>query len=134
MEHIGNVSEYFKFEYEPEWLEDEFVRRIIKEIDNTEVRSDGTLFSHRLGPIIYTQLSTGCKALILIHKTDIKINGDRMGDNCVPLLLEICERKDVEIALHHLMQFPDNFKALVLNSNKIITSHYEFLTEYLEYR
>lgn len=30
MEHIGNVSEYFKFEYEPEWLEDEFVRRIIK--------------------------------------------------------------------------------------------------------
>ena len=68
-EYLGIVSEYFNFEYEPEWFSDPFIEKIILEVDNTIIRHDGTLYSDVLGAIVPQQLSTGCKALALCYKT-----------------------------------------------------------------
>lgn len=49
--YIGNVSGYFDAEYEEEWFKDDFVRRIIREVDETEVLDGNTLYNETLGQI-----------------------------------------------------------------------------------
>ena len=114
------VSDYFDDEYEDEWFTDPYVVKLIKNIDNTEVRKDGTLYNEVLGGIVKSQLSTGVKGLILLYKTDCKINGDRLGDNCWKYVLEIAQFKDIYIVLRHMPELPSDFSARLLNDNRMI--------------
>ena len=126
------VSDYFDDVYEPDWFSDLFVRRIIKEIDDSEVVGQGksvNIYNEILGNIPPQYLSSGCKALILLHKEDIKINGDRLGDNCIGLLLEIADKKDIVISLSHIPPFPDKFNAIIVNNGKKIVSNKEFISQ-----
>lgn len=114
------VSDYFDDEYEDEWFEDEYVRKLIQEVDNTEVRDNCTLYSNVLGDIVKSQLSSGVKGLILLYKTDCKINGDRLGDNCWKYVLEIAQDKDIYLVLRHIPELPSDFSAYLENYNKMI--------------
>ncbi len=130
--YVSDVKGIFDDEREPEWFKDDFVKKIIQDIDKSVVRTisdDGfvTLTNDILGELSVNQLSSGCKALILLYKTDFKINGDRMGDNCVPLLLEIAVKKDIYISLHHIMQFPEKFEAVIVNNGERIHSKNEYI-------
>ena len=58
----------------------------------------------------------------------MKINGDRLGDNCVPWLLKIASTKDIEISLSHTPDFPDKFDAVIVNTNVKISSKREFVS------
>lgn len=136
-EYESYVSDYFDFSFFPEWFSDEFVQKIIREIDKSEVQvvpniNSTNILSPVLGNIAPERLSSGCKALILIHICDLKVNGDRLGDNCVPLLLELAGRKDVYISLSHIMKFPDEFDAVIINNGKHITSYKEFVSIFVE--
>lgn len=129
-EFEGHVSAYFDDVYEPEWFSDKRVQRIIWEIDETRVVGEGVsvnLFNEVLGNIPPQYLSSGCKGLILLLKDDIKINGDRFGDNCIPLLLKISSMKDVFISLSHTPKFPKKFDAVVLNNKRKITGLSDFI-------
>ena len=114
------VSDYFDDEYEDEWFTDPYVVKLLKNIDNTEVREGGTLYNEVLGGIVKSQLSTGVKGLILLYKTDCKINGDRLGDNCWKYVLEIAQSKDIYIVLRHMPELPSDFSARLLNDNRMI--------------
>lgn len=114
------VSDYFDDEYEDEWFTDPYVVKLLKNIDNTEVREDGTLYNEVLGGIVKSQLSTGVKGLILLYKTDCKVNGDRLGDNCWKYVLEIAQSKDIYIVLRHMPELPSDFSARLLNDNRMI--------------
>lgn len=114
------VSDYFDDEYEDAWFEDDYVKKLIKEIDDTEMLPDGTLYNSALGGIVKSQLSSGVKGLILLYKTDCKINGDRLGDNCWKYVMEIAEKQDIYLVLRHIPELPANFSAYLENSNKII--------------
>lgn len=131
-EFEGHVSAYFDDVYEAEWFNDRFIARIIKEIDDTDVLSDYILYNGVLGAIPPQYLSSGCKGLILLYKEGIKISGDRLGDNCVSLLLEIAEKRDICISLSHIMKFPKEFTARIKNTGGIIHSYREFLDIYVE--
>lgn len=126
------VSDRFDDEFEKDWFNNEFVKRIIEEIDDTEVVSDVCLRSKVLGSIPPEYLSSGCKGLILLYMTDIAISGDRLGDNCVSLLLEIANnaQDDKRISLSHIPPFPDKFTARIENTNEVINSVKEFVTIY----
>ncbi len=128
----GYVSDHFNDEFEKEWFQDPYVQRIIKEIDNTEVVDGFNLYNEFLGSIPPEYLSSGCKRLILIYKENIKLNGDRFGDNCIPILMELAKVKDVEITLRHIPKFPNDVKLYIINTSKIITSYKEFVEEYVE--
>ena len=119
-EYESYVSDYFDDEYEDEWFEDSYVKKLIKAIDNTEVKDDGTLYNSILGGIVKQQLSTGVKGLILLYKTDCKINGERLGDNCWKYVFEIAQNKDIYIVLRHIPRFPSDFSAYLENYNKVI--------------
>ncbi|MEI3139158.1 MAG: DUF4869 domain-containing protein [Lachnospiraceae bacterium] len=86
-EYESYVSDYFDDVFKPEWFSDDVVRNIIKEIDDSEVVGPGksvNIYNETLGNIPPQYLSSSCKGLILLYKDDMKINGDRLGDNCVP--------------------------------------------------
>ncbi len=125
------VSDYFDDIYEASWFTDDVVRTIIRDIDDSEVVGAGesvNIYNKTLGNIPPQFLSSGCKGLILLYKERVKINGDRLGDNCIPLLLKIASDKDVEISLSHTPDFPDKFDAVIVNNNQRISCKEEFVS------
>lgn len=130
-DYMSRVSDCFDGIYLPEWFSDPFVREMIEIIDNSVVEQNNTtdsinIFNSVLGNIPPQNLSTGVKALILLYKTDLKIDGDRLGDNCIPLLLRIADKKDITISLGHFPAFPDKFDAIIVNNGVKIHSDMEF--------
>ena len=101
-DRVAYVSNYFDAQYEASWLQSDMAKRIIKTIDDSEYVSGEFIQSPVLGGISPRDLSTGCKALLIIlNEPDTVVSGDRMGDNCYPLLLEIAKDRDVTITLCH---------------------------------
>lgn len=133
-EYEGRPMDYFDDVFEREWLKDEMVVRIIKEIDKTDVVRGNILESPVLGEISYRELSSGCKGLILQYFTNLKISGDRFGDNCFPIMLELAETKDIEIALSHLPKLKEPFQLEFIQSNKIVDNYYDYVTEFYRIR
>ena len=121
---IYNTSVYFKFNYQPEWLQDPDVRQMILDVDSSVVLGSGAIDSPVLGVIAPVSLSGGVKTLILIDKVPDKIfNASNCGDNCAAWLLRIGRKKDVTVNLRHIMEFGEApFEIEVLNTGEIIRS------------
>lgn len=127
---IAYVSDYFNSVYTREWLNNDLAKQIIRDIDRTEHVQDEFLMSPVLGGISPRDLSSGCKALLLLlNKPSAIVSGERMGDNCVDWLLKIGQMQDITITLHHCMQFPENFQIWSVNSEKMIDNRQEYLEE-----
>ena len=92
----------------PEWFENDFVKRVIKDIDKAEVLFEEAL-KDRWGHGMPTEhLSSGSKTLICIYyHPELRFNGSMMGDNCIPFLMEIAKEKDIRIWLEHFMDLRD---------------------------
>lgn len=119
-EYKSNVSDYFDLVFDSDWLKDDYVKHLILKIDNTVVNDDGTLYNEHLGGIVPSRLSSGVKGLILLYKTDYKINGDRLGDNCWGSVFDIADKKDISIVLRHIPRFPSDFSAYLINEKRVI--------------
>ena len=70
---IYNTEIYFKNDYDPEWLDDPVVKKMILDVDNSVVLSSRAIDSPVLGIIPPTSLSGGVKTLILILKEPEKV-------------------------------------------------------------
>ncbi len=113
---VAYVSDYFDAQYEVSWLQSDMAKRIIKTIDDSEYVSGEFIQSPVLGGISPRDLSTGCKALLIIlNEPDTIVSGDRMGDNCYPLLLEIAKNRDVTITLCHYVDLQKYEPLNILN-------------------
>lgn len=131
---IVNVSDTFDFVKKKEWFEDEFVRKVIREIDKSEVVSGEYIESPVFGGMPPSYLSSGAKALILMKMVpQYTVYATRCGDNCVPLMLELAEDTDVNILLHHCMKFPDEFIA-TMQDGTVVHSDKEFVEVYYDLR
>ena len=62
---IRTPNIYFNNVYEDDWFDDEIVKQIVKDIDNSVLRGLCVL-SPVLGSISVQDLSGGCKTLILL--------------------------------------------------------------------
>lgn len=120
---ITNPSGYFDAEYEQSWFQSKLARDIVKGIDNTEYVSGEMFMSPVLGAIPPRDLSTGCKATLLLLNENVIVRGERFVDNCVPWLLKIGEIKECCITLNHVMNFPDYpWKVRIVNTGKIVAN------------
>lgn len=134
-EAMYNAEEYFNVVYEDEWITDNFVKEMIKDVDRCDVISSHLIESPVLGAISPRDLSGGVKTLILmLYDNDTIHNASSCGDNCAKWILEIAKRKDLTINLLHIMNFDENmdFEAILLNNNKKITSvreYYDVITD-----
>ena len=104
-EAVYNTAAYFKYDYEDNWITDPFVKKMIKDVDQSIVLDSGVIDSPVLGKIPPTGLSGGVKTLILVKFEKNKIfNASTCGDNCAKWLLKIAETEDRTINLRHLMK------------------------------
>lgn len=128
-EAIYNPVIYFKNVYTDEWITDELSRKMIKDVDRSEVIGPRVIDSPVLGGITPRELSGGVKTLIAIYKVPEKIfNASACGDNCAKWILKIGEMQDITINLRHLMEFGDAaFEARILNTGQIVHGMDELL-------
>ena len=127
---IYNTSVYFKNTYEPEWLETDLAKAIIRDVDRSEVLSGECINSPVFGQIPPERLSGGTKTLLLIFNEPERIfNASTCGDNCAKWLLEIGRQKDVTINLRHMMSFghKETFDILVVNGGEEVHSMKELI-------
>ena len=128
---IYNTSVYFDNVYLDHWLEDDFSKRIIKDIDKATVLGARAIDSKILGVIPVTGLSGGTKTLLLMHHEPEKVyNASTCGDNCAKWILKIAEHtdRDLIINLHHIMDFGDKpFEIEILNNHQIVHSMAELV-------
>ena len=96
---ITNVDMFFDNNYEPEWLLDPFVKKIIHDIDKSDVLSENVISSPVFGSIPPRMLSGGTKALILMLKENKVIWATACGDNCAKWIIEISKLRDITICL-----------------------------------
>ncbi len=129
-EAVYNTAAYFNFDYEDNWITDPFVKKMIKDVDQSIVLDSGVIDSPVLGKIPPTGLSGGVKTLILVKFEKNKIfNASTCGDNCAKWLLKIAETEDRTINLRHLMKFEvEPFDIRILNTNEIVHTMEELVS------
>ena len=130
IDYMKDAPSYFDNVYEDEWIEDDFVKRMIQDVDQSTVLDSGVIDSPVLGKIPPTGLSGGVKTLILVKFDKDKIfNASTCGDNCAKWLLKIAESEDRTINLRHLMNFgKDPFVIRILNTGEIVHSMEELVS------
>ena len=120
---IYNTNVYFKNTYEPKWFESEIAKKMIKDVDDSDVLSGECINSPVLGQIPPERLSGGVKTLLLmLNEPDKIFNASACGDNCAKWILEIGKLQDLTINLRHMMSFGSNteFEIQVKNGGEIV--------------
>lgn len=129
---IYNPPVYFINQYEDEWLENDFAKKMIMDVDKSEVVGPHLIQSPVLGPISPRELSGGVKTLLLLaFDTSGNIfNATACGDNCAKWILEIAKTKPLTISLHYSMNFGDSeYTIKIMNNGVIVHNQEEWLNE-----
>lgn len=133
IEYLNDAPAYFDNVYEDEWLEDDFVREMIRDVDHSEVLTPHIIESPVLGAITPKELSGGVKVLILMLKDDSFIyNMSNCGNNCAKWVLKIAEKKDLTVFLRHIMRFEGEFEIQIMNTGRIVHNRSEYVRGLLE--
>ena len=102
-------------------------RKMIKDIDGSEVKGPCMIDSPFLGPIPPERLSGGVKTLILMQNDpDHIFNASACGNNCAQWILKLAEQKDITIRLGYIMDFGKQpFDIYIVNTGKTVHSMLE---------
>ena len=131
--YVFSPDTWFKYNYEEEWFEDELVKEMVRDVDDSTVISAYSIDSPVLGIIAPERLSGGVKALIIMYKEPtLIVNASACGNNCAKWILEIGKRQDITVRLGYEMEFEEPFDISVKNSGNVIHSYEEFLKEFQE--
>ncbi len=131
--YVFSPDTYFKYNYEDEWFEDDFVKMMVQDVDGSTVISAHSIDSPVLGIIAPERLSGGVKALIIMYKEpDLIVNASACGDNCAKWILEIGKKQDITVRLGYEMEFEEPFDICIKNSGKVIHNYEDFLKEFQE--
>lgn len=131
--YVFSPDTYFKYNYEDEWFEDDFVKMMVQDVDGSTVVSAHSIDSPVLGIIAPERLSGGVKALIIMYKEpDLIVNASACGDNCAKWILEIGKKQDITVRLGYEMEFEEPFDICIKNSGKEIHNYEDFLKEFQE--
>ena len=128
---VYNTDMYFRNTYKSEWITNDIVKLMIKDIDKSDVESENVISSQALGLITPEQLSGGVKTLILMLFDNTKVfNASSCGDNCASWILKLAENKDLTIRLGNIMDFnTEHFDREIVNNHKIVHNQLELLLE-----
>ncbi len=127
---IYNTNVYFKNTYDAEWIESDLAKKMIKDVDDSDVLGGECIQSPVLGQIPPERLSGGVKTLLLmLNKPDKIFNASTCGDNCAKWILEIAKMQDITINLRHMMNFgiENRFDIKVQNGGEIVHSMKELI-------
>lgn len=98
----------FKYSFKKEWLDNQLVRDMIKDIDKSTVQSNQCIMSPVFNQIAPDYLSGGVKMLIMMYyMDDVEFWAQACGENCEKWIYRIAENKDLTIRLSNMMTFND---------------------------
>ena len=130
---MEDAPSYFDNVYEDEWIEDDFVKEMIKDVDKSTVISAHVIESQVFGAITPQGLSGGVKVLILMLKDDSFVyNMSNCGNSCAKWILKIAEQKDLTVYLQHILRFEGSFEIQIMNTGKIVHNTREYVLALLE--
>lgn len=128
---------WFDNQLPDEYYVTDFSKRVIKTIDKSDVINENMVESPVLGCIPMTSISRGSKGLILYRYTDKIVNLVSLGDNCIPILLDILkERGTLTVSTERLVDFYEFGyvgEINILNDNSVVYSAKELFKKYLEF-
>ena len=134
---ILDIDSYFNNVYENDWLEDETVKQIVKDIDGSELNGLNVI-SPVLGSISVRDISGGAKALICLLKEENPegfIDLVVLGENCEKWLAYVFENRDVQVCMtgYHLFFDDYNVSGVCLNDNTEIKNSNDWRDKLFEY-
>ena len=134
---ILDIDSYFNNVYENDWLEDDVVKQIVKDIDGSELNGLNVI-SPVLGSISVRDISGGAKALICLLMEDNPagyIDLVVLGENCEKWLAYVFEKKDVQVCMtgYHLFFDDYSVSGVCLNDNTEITNSADWRAKLFEY-
>lgn len=111
--YVRRPDSLFAASYKPEWLEGEFVDRVVETIDKSPRYVEQTFKSPVLGVIAPTQLAGGSKALFMIknYKNQRNYSSVCFGENCIPFIAELSHTCDFTLVMDHSLWEPELSKA-----------------------
>lgn len=132
---IVNPDRYFNMHKESKWFDRQDIKDIIMGIENID-RVDGEYLHHRIfGGMSPERLSSGVKCLILLTINPLcNVYASRCGDNCAKYILDLAEKTDVVITLHHGMIFPRDFDGMIMDTGERFSSKSAFVKAYIKFR
>lgn len=135
-ESIRDIDLYFDNVYDEMWLKDDLVKRMVEDVDHSEVVSENCIVSPALGQIPPERLSGGVKALICMYKCEeAYIDLIVCGPNCEKWIAKIAEKKDIKVGLSgYDLTFKHNkIKAHCINDDSIIHNQKEWVEKMCEF-
>ena len=134
-ECIRDIDLYFDNVYEETWLEDNLVKEMILDVDQSEVAGNQLIVSPVLGQIPPERLSGGVKALICMYKTDAYIDLIVCGANCEKWILQIDNEKDITagMSVYDLCFENMAIEAVCLNDQSDITNYRDWILKMNEF-
>ncbi len=134
---IEDIDRYFPLNFKSEWLENEFVREMIKDISTVDFINEKMIDTLIEEEICTDELPRQIKVLLcLLFKPENEYYGTYCGDECGRWILEIAKKHDITLAFDHILRFkcPEeaNVTSLnihILNNGKMVDTMAEFVTE-----
>lgn len=126
---IMDSRAYFNYYKNEAWFQDEFVQKAMLTIDHAKVLMGEAILNYEGKCVSPTVLSTGCKTLCCIRMfADNIFYGGQLGNNCLPLLIELAAQRDITIILEHFANFTDAdlAKGLIRVDGNIISNYDDY--------
>lgn len=134
---VSGIYGFFSGYYQPEWIDTDFTREVVRDIDKSEVLNSGVIDSPFLGPIPPEKLAGGTKRILCLKYFDFDNSPFMMditgcGDNCAKWIQRISAEKDLEVRLGYPMEFlgTEYFDILIMNTGEHCSNYTEFLRAY----
>lgn len=125
-ESLYRIDSYFDTVFTNDWLNDEYVEKMILDVDKSTHIKDSVIDSQVLGIIPPQYLSSGLKTLISMYKSTDDIIWDitNCGNNCAKWIFDISIKRGIVVNLEYFMEFEkvENFNAVLMNNNQTYTN------------
>lgn len=125
---VNDVEIFFNFDLAYNLKTDEAINKILKTIDGAHI-INGNVVETKFGVTTLSNLSTGCKALIIaLLNPGLTVNFTEVGDNVVELAVELSKNRDLHVYTRNSVVFGKNLDTVVNLDGKEMTAR-----EYIEY-
>lgn len=125
---VNDVEIFFNFDLAYNLKTDEAINKILKTIDGAHIIA-GNVVETKFGVTTLSNLSTGCKALIIaLLNPGLTVNFTEVGDNVVELAFELSKNRDLHVYTRNSVVFGKNLDTVVNLDGKEMTAR-----EYIEY-
>lgn len=133
---IGHAGGWFDHQLDLNVINQEFSKRVIRDIDKSEVINENTVKSSKLGIIPITKISSGAKAVIVMKYTNEVVDSAYFGDNCIKYVVEIAREKELVISMLrfiNVFEYGYRGQIKILNNGSYVDNAMDLFNAYLEF-